>query len=253
MKRLLLTLTLALAAPAPAFAQQAGGLEVRDGDMLVGPVRTARAETATYVKRDGELVEGPRELSYAVSYSEDGRRRECENYAADKVARRNVTIYDDAGRVIEDSFYSGGGDRLTAKIILKPDEGEALYYNGDGTLRQRVVTVARGDGTTEVKIYNRDGALVQTWVTESGKGDGTLYRPSVVKSGDGATVSAEGPGVKEFESVVVKADGTRLRTRQRRERDEHGNPLKLIRYVWDAAAGDFVPTEVFYLTITYYR
>jgi hypothetical protein len=74
-----------------------------------------------------------------------------------------------------------------------------------------------------------------------------------VKRGDGMTVTTEGPGVKEFESVVVKPDGTRLRTRERRERDKRGNPLKLVRYVWDDAAGDFVPTEVFYFTVTYYR
>lgn len=252
-KRLLPSVALALAASASAFARQAGGPEVRDGDVFVGPVRAVRVEAATYVRRDGVLVEGPRILSHTYSYSEDGRRSEYEKYAADGTPRgRAVSVYDDAGRRVEYSFYSEG-DRLVSRVISKPDEGEDLYYDGDGTLRRRVVAVPRGDGTTDVRVYNRAGALERAWVAKSGRGDGTLYRPPVVKGDGGATVSAAGPGVKESESVVVKPDGTRLRARERRERDEHGNPLKLVRYVWDGAAGDFVPSEVFYFTVTYYR
>ena len=250
-KRLLLSMALTLAASASAFAQ-AGGIEVREGDMFVGPVRTVRVETASYVKRDGLLIEGPRKLSYTYSYSEDGKRIKYENYAVEGMPRRYVSIHDDAGRRVEYSVYSDG-DRLIAKNIRKPDEGEELFYNGDGTLRQRAVAVPRGDGTTDIKIFNAYGTLERAWVAKTGKGDGTLYTPSVVKSVDGKTVMSDGPGVKESESVVVKPDGTKLRTRERRERDEHGNPLKLARDVWDAAAGDFVLAEVFYFTVTYYR
>src|SRR5205085_12531521 len=107
-KRILLTLTLVLAASATAFAQQASGLELRYGDMFVGPVRTVRVETASYVKRDGALVEGPRRLSFAVSYSEDGKRSEWEYYAADGTLRdRSVIVYDDRGRMVEQYYYSG--------------------------------------------------------------------------------------------------------------------------------------------------
>src|SRR3954465_4935838 len=96
-KRILLTLTLALAASATAFAQRTGGLERRYEDPFVGPVRTVRVEVASYVKRDGELVEGPRKLSFTDSYSEDGKRREWEDYAADGTLRyRSVIVYDDA-------------------------------------------------------------------------------------------------------------------------------------------------------------
>src|ERR1700754_2841650 len=105
MKRLLLPLTLALSASASAFAQT-GGLERRVGDALVGPVRTARVETATYFKQDGALVEGPRRLTSSVSYSEDGKRREEESYAEDGTLRqRLVEVYDDAGRMIEQESY----------------------------------------------------------------------------------------------------------------------------------------------------
>jgi hypothetical protein len=251
-KRHLLSMALTLAASASAFAQT-GGVEVREGDMYVGPVREVRVETATYVKQDGVLVEGPRKLSYTQSCSEDGKRCESESYAAEGVTRwRSVHVYDDGGRVVETNLYSGH-DTLTTRIVRKPDEGEELYYYGDGSLRQRVVAVPLGDGTTDIKVYNARGALERTWVTKTGRGDGTLCTPPVMKRGDGMTVTTHGPGVKEFESAVVREDGTRLRTRERRERDEHGNLLKAVRHVWDAAAGDFVPAEVFYYTITYYR
>ena len=279
-KRLLLSLALTLAASASVFAQQAGGLERRNGDLFVGPVRTARAERAVYVKQDGALVEGPRRLTFAVSYSEDGRRRDYENYTEDGAMRaRNLIVYDERGRMVEQYYYAGRAN-LIAKIISKPDEGEVLNYTGDGSLRQRVVTVAREDGTKEVKIYNGDGTLYGTSVVKSGDGamasksfdgNGTLRGETAMQSGAGGahvreeqrydsvgaptgrTVSTAGPGAKEYESVVVKPDGTQLRTRETRERDERGNPVKSIRYVWDDAAGDFVPTEVFYFTVTYYR
>ena len=251
-KRVLLSTALTLAASASAFAQ-AGGVEVREGDDYVGPVRTVRVETAAYVKQGGVLVEGPRKLSFTRSCSEDGRKCESAAYAAEGTPRtRNVIVYDDAGRNVEDSLYSGD-DHLIRRNIRKPDEHEEFFYYGDGTLRQRAVAVPRGDGATDIKVYNRDGALERAWVAKTGRGDGTLRTPSVVKSRDGKTVTTYGPGVKELESAIVKPDGTRLRTRERHERDEHGNLLKVVRHIWDAAAGDFVLSEAFYYTITYYR
>src|SRR5919206_1097260 len=279
-KRLLLSLALILTASASAFAQQARRLELRYGDLFVGPVHTARVERAQYVKQDGALVEGPRKLAFAVSYSEDGKSRDYETYGGDGTLHgRNVVVYDDAGRRVEQKFYSGGGD-LVARIVSKPDEGEVLNYHGDGRLRQRIVTVRREDGTKEVKFYNGDGTLYGTSIIKSGDGalasksfdeNGTLRGETASQSGalgahvqeeqrydsigapSGRTVLTANSGASEFEAVVVKPDGAQLRTRETRERDARGNPVKSIKYVWDDAAGDFVPTEVFYYTVTYYR
>jgi hypothetical protein len=279
MKRTLLTLTLVLAASVPAFAQQAGGLERRNGDVFVGPVRTARAETASYVKRDGELVEGPRKLAFAVSYSEDGKRRDWEDYAPDGTPRRrNVIVYDDAGRMVEQNYYSGH-DQLVARIVRKPNEGEKLVYDGNGRAR-RTVIVKREDGSMEARVYNADGTLDRTSVmkrdddaftTKSNDGNGMLLGESDARVGAGGShvnedqhydaigapanrrVTTVSPGANKFESVVVKPDGTQLRMRETRERDARGNPVKSVRYVWDEAAGDFVPTAVTYYTVTYYR
>src|SRR5919202_5777325 len=129
MKRPLLTLALTLAASASAFAQQAGRLELRNGDSYFGPVQSVRAEGARFVKQDGALVEGPRVLIYTISYSEDGKRREQEDYAPDGTpCSRYVTVYDDQGRSLEFDSYAGR-DRLVRRIVYNPDEGETLYYD----------------------------------------------------------------------------------------------------------------------------
>jgi hypothetical protein len=279
-KRILLTLTLVLAASAAASAQQAGGLERRYGDMFVGPVRTVRVETASYVKRDGELVEGPRKLSFAVSYSEDGKRSEWEYYAADGALRdRRVIVYNDRGRMVEQYYYKGR-DQLNGRVISKPDKGETLYYNSDGSLRLRAVIVIREDGSREVKSYNAEGALKKTLVVKSGDWGMTAKHydvngmPLVESSARygaggaqeieeqhydangapaGREVTTARYGADGFESVVVKPDGTRSKTRGTYERDAHGNLVKAISYVWDEAASDYVPTAVTYYTVTYYR
>lgn len=280
MKSLLLSTALALAASATALAQ-AGGLERRDGDTLVGHVRAARVETASYVKQDGALVEGPRRLSASVSYSEDGKRSEYEDYAEDGTPRsRIVHVYDDAGRVIEQENYDGRGV-LQSKVVSRPDAGEVLTYGPDGRLLRRVVTARGENGATETRTYGADGALQKTAVlartseggvlkeydasgalkaettarrAEGGEhvNDKRLYNANgepvarrvatqVVESGD-REVSVERPRANQFEKTRVK-----------REFDERGNVVKSVSYVWDNAAGDFAPSMVTYSTITYYR
>jgi uncharacterized protein YxeA len=227
MKRLLLTLTLTLAASASVFAQS-GGLERRDGDAFVGPVHTARIETAVYVKQDGALVEGPRRLSDSISYSEDGKRSEHEYYAEDgRLRRRYVHVFDDAGRLIEQEIYDGSNS-LVAKIVSKPDAGEVLSYGSDGSIQQRVVTVRGENGATETRTYDASGALLRRAVLER----------------------VEGGAVEKTYDASGRLRGE---TTARRERDSRGNPVKSVMYVWDDAAGDFVPSEVFYYTVTYYR
>jgi hypothetical protein len=242
-KRLLIPLTLALLAPASAFAQS-GGLERRIGDALVGPVHTARVETASYFKQDGALVEGPRRLSSSVTYSEDGKRREEESYAEDGTLRqRFVEVYDDAGRVIEQETYDGRGG-LLAKVVARPDAGEVLTYGPDGKLLQRVVTARGEGGVTESKTYDASGALLKRGVSEDGaNGAPAARRVASIGAGSGSVdVSAERPRGSQFE-----------KTRVTREYDTRGNVVKSVSYVWDNAAGDFAPSSVAYYTVTYYR
>lgn len=279
-KRVLPTLALTLAASVAAFAQKAGGLERRYDDLFVGPVRTVRVEVASYVKRDGKLVEGPRKLSFTNSYSEDGKRREWEYYAADgTLSYRSVVVYDDGGRVVEQYNYRGR-DQLNTKVISKPDEGETLYYNADGSLRNRKVIVVREDGSREVKFYNADGTIRRTSVVKSGDwgmtakiydANGRLLLDNDARYGEGGKQEIEEQSydangeragrvhvnarysLDGFESDVLNPDGTHVRTRGTYERDAYGNPVKLVSYVWDASAGGYVPSQVTYYTVTYYR
>jgi antitoxin component YwqK of YwqJK toxin-antitoxin module len=280
MKRLLLPLTLALFAPAAAHAQS-GGLERRNGDMFVGPVRAARVETAAYVKQDGALVEGPRRLSASTSYSEDGKRSEHEDYAEDgRLRRRDVNVYDDAGRLIEQEVYDGSNS-LVAKIVSKPDAGEVLTYGPDGSIRQRVVTVHGENGVTETKTYDASGALLERGVLEHSDGgvvsktydaNGTLRRETTTRHGEldarlneeqryGANgapaarrVANIGAGSGDINVSVERPRGSQVeRTRVTREYDPRGNLVKSVSYVWDKATGDFAPSAVVYYTVTYYR
>lgn len=279
MKKLLLSLALALAAAA-AHAQ-AGGLERRDGDIFVGPVREARVETASYVKQDGAIVEGPRRLAASVSYSEDGKRSEDENYAEDGTLRlKLVRVYDDQGRVIEQEIYDGRGG-LQAKVVSRPDAGEVSTYGADGKLRQRVVTVRGEDGSTETRTYDADGVLQRRGVlarTEGGAvskeydASGALRAETSVRRGEGGArvneerrydahgaptarrVATIGASPGEVEVSVERPRANQFeKTRVTRELDSRGNPIKIVRHVWDAASGDFVPAEVSYYTLTYYR
>lgn len=240
---LLLPLTLALLAPASALAQSVG-LERRDGDVFVGPVRAARGETAVYVRQDGALVEGPRRLSFSVAYSEDGKRSEQEDYAEDGTTRQRVVrVYDDAGRVIEQESYDGRGV-LLAKVVSRPDAGEVLSYGPDGKLRQRVVTARGEGGVTESRTYDASGALLESGVPGNGaNGAPAARRVATLSTGSSdVAVSAERPRGSQFE-----------KTRVTREYDTRGNVVKSVSYVWDKAAGDFAPSAVYYYTVTYYR
>lgn len=135
MKRLLLTLALTLSTSAFARAQT-GGLERRVGDMFFGPVREARIETALYVMRNGELVEGPRLLTARLSYTPDGKRRDYENHGRDgALLQRFIHVYDDAGRVVEQETYDGQ-DRLLSRVVFRPGAAEKLTYDAEGNLKE---------------------------------------------------------------------------------------------------------------------
>lgn len=280
MKRLLLSVTLALAASVAARAQ-VGGLEQRDGDAFAGPVRNARIETALFVKQDGVLVEGPRRLLAAVSYSSDGKRRVYDDFFEQGTLRqRIVELYDGAGRVLERLVYDER-DELLKRLVYKPDTGEELKFDGDGGLMTRTVSVRNDGSLAEVRTYDGSGGLIKRAVKErDGDGtvwktyaaDGSLMRESVARAGAGGShvnedrgymrdgspagrrVAKSDAGVNDIEVVVERPDGSPPRkTRETREYDSRRNLARLVRYVWDDAAADFVPQKVTYYTVTYYR
>lgn len=280
MKKLLLALALTLSASALARAQ-AGGIERRDGDAFAGPVRSARIETALFVKQGDVFVEGPRRLLAAVSYSPDGKRRIYDDFFEEGMLRqRIVEVYDSAGRVLERLVYDER-DELLKRLVYKPDTGEELKFDGGGRLLTRTVSV-RNDGIlVEVRTYDGSGGLLKRAVKER-DGDATVWKTydadgsmkgeAVARAGaDGSHVNESrgymrdgspagrrlaksDAGVSDIEVVVERPDGFPPRkTRETREYDSRRNLARLVRYVWDDAAADFVPQAATYYTLTYYR
>ncbi|HEX8281878.1 MAG TPA: hypothetical protein VF588_00755 [Pyrinomonadaceae bacterium] len=277
--RSLLAASLLLAGLAATAAARQKPVESRQGDAFRGPVKSARIEHATYSRVDGVLVEGPRRLSVAVSYTPDGKRSESEGYAPDGTPRgKYVRVYDNAGSEIEVSVLDGGGN-LKMKVVRHPAAGEKLTYNGDGSLRERRVEVRTSDGTEEM-VYDGGGALKERSVLmrEGGvsvmktyKPDGTLKR-SVENGVGGArrtvyqTYNPDGTvfGRRVSETAAsnagmdIVADNDRFnpgprKTRETREFDARRNLSKITNYVWNEETNGYEPSSVSYYTITYYR
>lgn len=278
-----LLLLLLLAAPAPpAFARQKG-LEFRTGDALRGLVREARIEHATFSREDGRLVEGPRRLSAVVSYTPDGKTRDYQGYAPDgSPGRRYVEVFDDAGNLVDKSIFDGKG-RLLDRTLYRRTPAEALTFNADGSLRERVLTVwdENPRRIAEVQVYDGRGALVKRSVNtrEDGRSVWKTYRPdgslaqqavySLDYGGphrseeraytpDGALarrrVSDSDAGSQDLRAAEERGDGgPPRRTREQREYDERGNLLKLTNFKWNAETRQYEPLGVSYYALTYYR
>src|SRR2546421_346601 len=276
MKKILFVLTLGLAAAAGGRAQQKG-VEYRTDDGFRGPVKSARIEEALFSKVDGVLVEGPRRLAVAVSYSPDGKRKEYEGYAPDGSLRdKFVYAYDDGGNLLEQWNYDGQ-NRLLNRFVYRREEGEVLTYNGDGTLRQRVQSVwnerhdqllvttydgsgalirrrvnTREGGKSVWKIYGADGSLIMIDESVHSLDGGGAHRDEEFKySPDGSVASrrvlTSDASMSNLQTVEEDKNGTpRKKTRETREYDSHRNLLKLTTYTWDDAARDFVPFAVSY-------
>ena len=280
MKKLLFA-SLVLAFPLSASARQKA-VEFRQGDAFRGPVRSARIEHATFSRVDGRLVEGPRRVTVVSTYAPDGKRREDEGYAPDGTLRdRYVHVYDDAGNEVEMSKFDGRGD-LQMKRVYLPATGETLTYNGDGSLRERRVVIKRPDGTqAETHVYDGSGALLERSVNERDakasvwstyRADGSLKKQDVHSLNYGGphrtetkTYAADGSvagrrvsdvdaGVSDLRATDERSDGGPPRkTRETREYDSRRNLSKLTNFRWNAEAGEYEPTSVSYITITYYR
>src|SRR5688572_15146414 len=102
---------------------------------LKGPVKSVRAESATYVLKNGEWVEGPRLLEMTVEFAESGHRTEVCFYREGKLARRIQDKHDADGRAIEYLNYDGSGNMWLRGTFTYDENGkmkEETTYHGDG-------------------------------------------------------------------------------------------------------------------------
>ncbi len=239
-------------------------------------------ERATFSRVDGQLIEGPRRLVSVSNYAPDGKRWEQESYAPDGSLRtRYVHVHDDAGNEVELSVFDGKG-ALQMRRVYRPETRETLTYNGDGTLRERSVSLLRADGTlAETRTYDGGGALKERSVNERDdktsvwstyRADGSLKKrdehsldyggphrtETQTYSADGSVVARRvsdvDAGVSDLRATVEAGDGGPPRkTRETREYDSRRNLSRLTNYTWNAEAGDYEPAAVTYYTVTYYR
>src|SRR5688572_5029217 len=164
---------------------------------LKGPVKSVRAEAATYVLKDGEWVEGPRLLEMTVAFAEDGNRTEVCFYREGKLSRRiedrydqdgrqteylnydgtgrmwlrGVFAYDDNGKVIEERTYHGSGALRSKKTLKRNEQGQVLEwveYAANELLMEKLTNTFK-DGalaTTFRSFHNPDGSLQRTEATD---------------------------------------------------------------------------------------
>lgn len=285
MKKVLVMLALGLTPVCAARAQEpAAPLRFRVGDAFKWPVKTVRVETARFVAKDGERVEGPRVLAWIKRYAPDGRTAEHEAYAPDgSLLRKTVLRYGGDGHPLEESIYDARG-ALTGRKTYVHSPDETLTFDGAGRLLLRRVVIwnARRDKMKEVLSYNGAGALVKREVNsvdEAGKQstwttygpDGKAVNQAVhslnyggphrteqqLLNADGSVagrrVATSDAGVRRLEVAESSADGAaRRKTSQEREYDSHGNLSRLVDLRWSDAKGAYEPVAVTYYVMTYY-
>ena len=76
---------------------------------LKGPVRTFKVETATFVAKDGDYVEGPRVLQMEASFNKDGNRTDLRIYDEKGGLVRRIVMKFDGRKMTEAINYDGAG------------------------------------------------------------------------------------------------------------------------------------------------
>ena len=267
---------------------------------LKGPVCTFRVEVATFVSKDGNYVEGPRVVQMEASFNEDGNRTDLKMYndkgvlirrivmkfdgrkmieainydGAGKMWLRTADVYDDKGRLKEETTYNGDDSLRSKKTYQRDELGQAVEvseYNAQGVLIDQFKNSFDGPIplTTERKVYRENGSLASTtfYEAEKKRSESTTYQPDgsvanktvrtaqqVEQYGpDGSlqktsTISVEHRLVDE---VVLNKDGTRKKESNAPDQlDAHGNWTKLTR--WQTDSQGTRPLTVSYRTLTYY-
>lgn len=267
---------------------------------LKGPVRTFKVEVATFVSKDGGYVEGPRVSQMEASFNQDGNRTdlrmyndkgvlsrrivmkfdgkkmtEAINYDGEgRMWLRTVDVYDDQGKLKEETTYNGDDSLRTKKTYKRDELGQATdvsEYDAQGVLRDQFKNAFDGPLllTTERKVYRENGSLasISLYDAEKKRTEATVYNPDgsianktvrtaqqVEQYGpDGSlqkttTISVEH---RLADEVVLNRDGSRKKESNAPDQlDAHGNWTKLTK--WQTDSQGTRPLTVAYRTLTYY-
>ena len=180
---------------------------------LKGPVKSVRAESATYVLKDGQWVEGPRLLEMTVEFAESGHRTEVCFYREGKLARRIEDKHDNDGRQIEYLNYDGNGRMWLRGVFTYDDDGkvkEETTYNSDGSLRSKKSLKRNEQGQVlEWVEYNPHGVVMEKLRNTFKDGAlATTFRSLHYSDGLVARTEATEMAGKRTESINYNRDGS---------------------------------------------
>jgi TonB family protein len=114
----------------------------REQDKLNGPVRRVRVETASIIPKNGNWVEGPREVLGITTYDPAGRKIDSIVYPVERntLSGREQYLYDQKGNVVEMILRSPDGSMLSKESYkyefdqlgnwTKMSSSVAVYENG---------------------------------------------------------------------------------------------------------------------------
>lgn len=122
----------------------------REQDRLNGPVRRVRVETAKIIPKDGNWVEGPREVLAITTYEPAGRKIDTLTYpVASTPAGKEQYVYDDKGNIVEMILRSSDGSMLSKESYTyefdqlgnwtKMSSSVAVYENGKITFEPTAI------------------------------------------------------------------------------------------------------------------
>jgi hypothetical protein len=161
---------------------------------IKGPVKTFRTEVATFVSKDGEYVEGPRELREEAWFNTDGNRTDYHLYSKGVLSRRIVMKYE-GRRMLECINYNGAGQAYLRIVNTYDETGkktEENTFHGDGSLRSTTTYKRNPRGQIleiversaqgilmEQMYYKYEGKEVYTWERKIYDPSGTLKQDEI--------------------------------------------------------------------------
>lgn len=194
----------------------AAGSRNSDQDELKGPVRRVRVEIAQILVKNGNLVEGLRELRGIATYDQKGLKIDSVTYPREDSMRRGREQYryDDKGNIVELVLLGDDGSILS-KVIYKYELDElgnwkkmtsaiAVYENG--TLRYEPIEV-----TYRTITYYYGQAVDKLASAASKAHTSDPFTPMV-------SVSTRPPVL-----TMAPSDGTTTADPKRSTRDENGS------------------------------
>ena len=202
---------------------------------LKGPVRTFRVEIAPSILRDGEYIEGPRQVQMEAWFNQDGNRTNLHLYNDKGILVRRIVMKFDGRKMTEALNYDGAGQMWLRIVNNYDDQGalkEALTYHEDGSLRSKK-TFKRDElgQIIEISEYNAQGILLDQ---TNNSFDGRLLLTSnrKVYREDGSLASTNAYDAAESKSETINyqrnaaIENTVVRIGQQLEQYGHDGALQ---------------------------